>query len=72
MSMRLCNISRCSAVGLNYDGKQALGNEPCLRSHAMVTDAVQGDPPDGRQVLSNEPCLRRHTVMTDAVQGDPS
>ncbi len=64
-----------NAVGLDCDGRQLLCIVPCLKSHAVMTDAVQrnddrcsavmtdsvqGDPPDSRQVLSNVPCGRLH------------
>ena len=47
--------------------RQVLYNEPHLRRYAVMTDAVQGDPPDDRQVLGNEPCLWSNAVMTAAV-----
>lgn len=51
------------------DGRQVLGDVPCLRSRAVMPDAV-GLNCDGRQLLGDMPCLNSHAVMTDAVQGD--
>ena len=46
------------------DGRQVLGNVPCLRNHAMMIDAVVMNC-DGRQLLCIVPCLRSHAVMDD-------
>ncbi len=52
------------------DGRQVLSNVPCLRSHAVTTNAVVINC-DDRQLLCIVPCLRNHAVMTDAVQWVP-
>ena len=56
MSEEPYSDDRCSAGGRHLMGRQVLYNEPHLRRYAVMTDAVQGDPPDGRQVLGNEQC----------------
>jgi len=60
-----CDAVMTDAVqGGPPDGRQVLGNVPCLRNHAMMTDAVVINC-DGRQLLCIVPCLRSHAVMDD-------